>query len=584
MRLHFGHPRSLPVFGLLAFVIAGCGSSDGTGTATTRGGATDGGSTSASTDSGAFVTDDSSTTTTGDDSSTTTTGDDSSTTTTGDDSSTTTTGDDSSTGASDGAIDDSSASDTGSTTTPVDSGALDSSAVDSGALDSGAVDSGTPPIDSGAASDAAADTSVPTDAGAPDAAGFVTAAHPRLPIVDGSNANTLATPTFVSVTFNATYGNPVATLDDFVATIGSQPYWSAATSEYGVGKPTVHAPVHLTEAAPGTIDDAGIQSWLAGKVTSGAAGFSDAAYGSIFVISYPAATKITDTAGHASCTAFGGYHGSTSARVGGKTIDLAYAVIPECPPAASTGDAGPAPSLLEVTTEAMSHELVEAVTDPWGNGPAGTSAGYVGTSTSGRMDPYVAWEIGIVDSQGGLELGDMCESFISSYFQPSGYSYFVQRTWSNANVRAGKDPCAPYHTGEAAYFLAQPIFDPNFATNEAMSPPVFTPVVTVGTGRFAGQTQGIIIPVGSTGTVPVIFWSDAPTSAWTAEAVDVSVDNGGAAYLSLSLDKTTGNNGDKANLTIKVLSADTTHGGETFRITSTDGVLRHTTYGFVGQH
>jgi hypothetical protein len=54
----------------------------------------------------------------------------------------------------------------------------------------------------------------------------------------------------------------------------------------------------------------------------------------------------------------------------------------------------------------------------------------------------------------------------------------VQRSWSNAAARAGRDPCAPYHPSERYYFAAVPVFDPDFQTNEAANPPLYLPTVS----------------------------------------------------------------------------------------------------------
>jgi hypothetical protein len=209
----------------------------------------------------------------------------------------------------------------------------------------------------------------------------------------------------------------------------------------------------------------------------------------------------------------------------------------------------------------------------------------VGTAIEGSTsDPYAAWAMSIVGGYNYIELGDMCESFGSSFFTPTGFAYQVQRTWSNAAVKAGHDPCAPYNTLESAYFLAQPVFDPSFATNEAKTPPVYLPSVSFTSQNQTLTTQGVQIPVGQSATIPLILWSDAPVAQpWSVTVRDPAVAVGGTSpYLDFSLDKTTGNNGDTIQLTITVKSANTSLGGEVFVVTSTDGVLKHSTYGFVG--
>jgi hypothetical protein len=120
------------------------------------------------------------------------------------------------------------------------------------------------------------------------------------------------------------------------------------------------------------------------------------------------------------------------------------------------------------------------------------------------------------------------------FTQFSYLNYTVQRTWSNKAVKAGHDPCQPELPGEV-YFNAAPVLPDMAQVN------------------IQGQTvtiRSVKIPVGSSKTIPVELWSEAPTGPWTVSANDLS---GGA--LTLSLDKSTGQNGDVLNLTIKVNQA-----------------------------
>jgi hypothetical protein len=110
----------------------------------------------------------------------------------------------------------------------------------------------------------------------------------------------------------------------------------------------------------------------------------------------------------------------------------------------------------------------------------------------------------------------------------------VQRTWSNAAARAGHDPCQPELPGEV-YFNAAPVLP------------------DMGQISVQGQSvtvRSVKIPVGGSMTIPVQLFSEGPTGPWTVTASDLSKGN-----LSLSLDKTTGQNGDVLHLTIKVLGA-----------------------------
>jgi hypothetical protein len=420
------------------------------------------------------------------------------------------------------------------------------------------------------------------DAGLPDGsppdAGFVMAAHPRMPLVIQQRGFPNTAPDITAVTFAAGYTNQRSDLEALVSGLVVQPFWAATTSEYGIGAATVESPVHLDEDPPTTNDT--IKAWLTAKIESGAPGFANASSSSLFVIYYPATTVVTTLAG-TSCVDWDGYHTHTTATVAGQTVYPTFAIVAECsnPTAQAT---------LDETTNAASHEIVEGVTDPYVSDLGGSPPypAFIGTSKGAAdLDPYVAWSIMALGHPGFAELADMCDVFGNSSFTPGGFPYEVQRSWSNANVRASKDPCAPYGTGEGAYFLAQPVFDPDFAANEAMDPPVYLPAVAYTDKTGSYHTQGIQIAAGASAMVPLILWSEGPVSDWTVTAYDPLAPAGQASpYLGFALDRRTGNNGDTLQLTITVKTTDTSFAGHPFAVTSSHGGINHTTFGFVASN
>jgi hypothetical protein len=294
----------------------------------------------------------------------------------------------------------------------------------------------------------------------------------------------------------------VAALADFSLNVGGTPYWTATTSEYGVGPATGMAPIKLSEAAPASISDPQIQQWLATKFASDPA-FPVPDANTLVVVYYPAGTTVT-LQNAQSCTSFGGYHQGTTV---GNNVTIAYAVVPRCAGFDTTG--------------AASHELVEAATDPHPQ----TDPAYAVVD-----DADTIWRLVL----GGGEVGDLCAQFPDVFTKFAGFDHTVQRTWSNKAVKAGHDPCQPELPGEV-YFNAAPVL------------PDMTPA------NLGGQTvmlRSVKIPVGGSRTIPVDLFSEGPTAPWTVTAGDLS---GGA--LSLSLDKSTGQNGDVLQLTIKVLQA-----------------------------
>jgi hypothetical protein len=327
-------------------------------------------------------------------------------------------------------------------------------------------------------------------------------APPQVAFVGGP---TLSAPQIYPVFFSNDDAATVASLADFTMNVGGTPYWTATTSEYGVGPATGHAAIMLAETAPGQIDDSQIQQWLAQKFAMGAP-FPAANANDLIIIYYPAGTTIT-LQGAQSCSTFGGYH--NSAQVNGQ--DIAYAVVPRCGSLANTtGDA--------------SHELVEAVTDPFP---------MVNPAYPQVDDAHYYWEILF----GGGEVGDMCAQFPWAFTQFPGFNYTVQRTWSNKSVKAGKDPCQPETPGEV-YFNAAPVL--GTVPHTYMGQPL--------------MISGVNIPQGSSKMIPVQLYSEGPTAPWTVSVTDLSPMLTGG-QLTLSLDKSSGQNGDVLNLTITVNKA-----------------------------
>jgi hypothetical protein len=333
------------------------------------------------------------------------------------------------------------------------------------------------------------------------------APFPAPPQVITFGGPVLSSPQIYPVFFAGDDAATVASLADFTQNIGATSYWTATTSEYGVGKATGHPAIKLSQAAPSSIDDSTLQSWLATEF-AGSDGFPTPDANTLIVLYYPSGTTIT-LQGAQSCQDFGGYH--NSADVNGQQI--AYAVVPRCSGITTTG--------------AASHELIEAVTDPQ---PMMNPA-------YGQVDDGdLVWELLL----GGGEVGDMCAQFPNVFTTFAPFSYTVQRTWSNKAAKAGHDPCVPQLPGEV-YFNAAPVL-PDLASLD-----------------LQGQTamlKAVKIPVGQSKTIPVQLFSDGPTAPWTVTAVDPAVSLGAPSpLLSFSFDKTTGSNGDTLHLTITVMAA-----------------------------
>lgn len=368
------------------------------------------------------------------------------------------------------------------------------------------------------APDASVDSAPSPDASVDAAPGYP-AQFPAPPSVVNSGGPVLVSPKIVPVYFSNDDTSIDATLVDFTQKIGATAYWTAL-AEYGVGTATSPSTVALTEAAPNTIDDSAIQTWLAGKLNANDAAWPAADANTLYVLYYPVTTTITINTGGgtaSSCQTFGGYHNSVQLDANHATMNVAYAVIPRC--------TGGSLSTLDLATGATSHELVEAATDPYP----------MVSPTYAQVDGAdLAWMFVL----GGGEIGDMCAQQQSSFTKFADLpAYTVQRFWSNASAAAGHDPCVPSLPGEP-YF---------------QSAPVLPDMVSV---PGAGSLKGVQIPVGQSKVISVDLFSDAPTSGpWTVQALDATQLQGGSPTLSFSFDRTSGTNGSVLKLTITVLRA-----------------------------
>jgi hypothetical protein len=351
--------------------------------------------------------------------------------------------------------------------------------------------------------------------GGVEAGGPYPAPHSPMPKAITQKGPVLTAPKIVPITFQ---GDPLQAQEDAFITqvVAATSYWSGATAEYGVGPLSAQPPVHLSETAAAMLMDSDVQQWLTTKINGGG-GFPQPDANTMYVIFYPSGTTVT--MGSASlCQQFQGYHSDYQITPGQFVM---YSVVGQCPP--------PVMGLAEIdeVSAETSHELIEMATDPL---PFDMPA-YQQVDADHR-----GWAI----VGGGGEIGDLCAPFPNSFYKPTGVTSLVQRVWSNAAAAAGHDPCEPQ--GASPYFNSAPVLtDTIQVTNSPL-------------GNFT--TKGAMIPVGSSKTIELDLYSDAPTSGpWKVSVIDVSHTFFGLpAALSFKLDKTQGKNGDKIQLTIKALS------------------------------
>ena len=323
------------------------------------------------------------------------------------------------------------------------------------------------------------------------------------PIVTNAGGTVLAAPHIVPVFF-ANDATAQAQIETFLTQLAASTYWTAISSEYGVGALTIAPSVLATEAPPTT--DTALRTLVTAHA-GGTGGWPANTQNTIYAVFLPDGVTLTSQGG-TSCTAFDGYHDETNAGV-------IYALMPRCTSATFTTD--------QITTIATSHELIEAATDPHPR-----SAPAFATTD----DEHAIWQLAP-----GLELGDMCEYNHAAY-QPLVGTFTVQRTWSNASAAAGHDPCVPV--------LATPYVQ---ATTNL-------PDITINAGGGTLVTRGLQLAVGESKVVEVDLYSDGAAADWTVAAYDVaSKYQMQPVELTFAFDRMTGHDGDKLQLTITRVKA-----------------------------
>ena len=332
----------------------------------------------------------------------------------------------------------------------------------------------------------------------------------------------LAEPNVVPVFFADDAEQPQ--IEAFLSALAGSSYWTQTTAEYGVGSLAVSASVVTTDAAPRSITSAGIEQWLVARPFVS----SD----DVYAIFYPAQTSIVNDEGELSCAKFGGYHGEARTASGQSIV---YVVMPRC---ATFGDLRG----LDALTSALSHELIEASTDPL----IRTKPAYAAVDAE-----HMVWNLMPLG-----EIGDLCSYDSRSYDRLVG-SCMVQRVWSNASAKAGHDPCVPAPDGP--YLRAVPVLTDTLPL------------------EYAGQkvtTRGVSVPLGESRTIDVRLEADGPTDDWTISATS----NGDLAF---SWDRQRGNAGDTLRLTITRLANGPWRGSE-IALAATHGDTMNDWYAFIG--
>jgi hypothetical protein len=303
-------------------------------------------------------------------------------------------------------------------------------------------------------------------------------------------------------------GDPYdAIVRDFLGKFAGSSYWTQAVSEYGVGPVTI-LPAYVPTDAPPTNDGTG--DWLTGLLANPPSGLPAPDDNTVYAIVFPAGWDADEGA----CVSFGADHWYTQMPSGQSVV---FTQNPACP----NGYLGMSGS--DDVTDALSHEIVESVTDP-------TTTTYEGVNWA--LSPWAS----AAEGEPSAELADLCEFQPAADYVDPQIGYMVQRTWSNRSQAAGHDPCLPLLPSRPVYF-----------NTEALIPD--------GTQTYPyGYTRGISIPPGHEATVAIRLHADGPIGSWAlsaAEAANPHLSPDIYNELSFSWDEPRGRSGDVRHLTIK---------------------------------
>jgi hypothetical protein len=309
-------------------------------------------------------------------------------------------------------------------------------------------------------------------------------------------------------------------VEGFLPQLATSDYWKTVGEEYGVGPLTIMPSIVSTDAVPAT--DADLAMYLTTQLDGTHAGWPVADIAStIYMVQLPAGQTFSGA-----CTSFAGYHSeaATSSATG-----FSYALIANC-----GGAPGGTPTALDEVTVTISHELIEASTDP----KVATSPAWASTDNE-----HLAWS-----REAGAEVGDMCEWTPSAQQVDVGGMYMVQRIWSNKSALAGHDPCVPV--------LATPYFN--------AAPSIGDVALSTRSGSI--MVQGVTIPVGASQEITFTLFSDAPVAAdWDVAVIDGAELLQGASSFSFEYGRvTTGHNGQNITVSVRREKAATSHGNLLF--------------------
>ena len=354
--------------------------------------------------------------------------------------------------------------------------------------------------------------------GQTDAGGSALALGSLMPQETAGDATAvMTTPNVVAITYDSDPSR--SDIEAFFPQYAASSAWATQTAEYGIGPLTVGTPFHLSGTPPAT--DSALQKVISANLTGASPAWGTPSENTLYSVTLPINTKFTDDIGQACC---GGYHDDFM--VG--SADIAYSV--QCP---CTNDFPPPVTALQALTFALSHELVEAATDPR----------YEHDYAWGNID--VAHEVWAYITDG--ELADLCEFTDTVLWSDApNMTYTISRIWSNAAARAGTDPCVGAPT--TPYYQSVP---------EQVDDAV---IELFGESTVTKATK---VALGASGTITLHVAGTAGSGPFKVSAVDVASVYFGESKPLLTFVQPTGTFalGDTVSIPVTVAAKDANLGG-----------------------
>ena len=187
-----------------------------------------------------------------------------------------------------------------------------------------------------------------------------------------------------------------------------------------IGRGSYSGSVTITPAnANTTVSDADVRNELARQIADKKLPAPDE--NSIYMIHFPPGITITASDGSVSCQRFCGYHDGFKDTA--SASDIFYAILPDVASGACSFGCGSDGNSFNNETSIASHELLEAVTDPF--------------PTPGDKPAFPqAW-----NTTDGQEIGDLCAQ-INTTLTTANRTYVLQQQWDNATAACAPGPYA----------------------------------------------------------------------------------------------------------------------------------------------